>query len=259
MSLPRIALITLLSISLSNVYAQGDSPAARPDREFLKSVNPQDRANLMQRRGLEILSEEYFAKPGRFEIFEFDIDVLESKNEEITFSPGWGHPIEIVSQGIKREPSNGWYFGIWTGEIEDPNSKEMREVKWFITTWALNSNDQLIPPDPNREVTRKLLESENHVVSKESVERLDEELVYAITAKINVPPNRTHIRILQPENDLKYLMVYEVDEDKWIPTGNGNVVGPDLSTEIGRLRHERLEGYEAHVESVKRELGLETN
>ena len=51
-------------------------------------------------------------------------------------------------------------------------------------------------------------------------------------AQGNSDQNRSNREFLRPI----FVVIYEVDEEKWIPPGDANVAGPDDSTEIGRMR-----------------------
>ncbi len=248
----------ILIFPVATALAQENSDTGQANREFLKPIDAVTRNDLMSRRGLEIRSQEFFAKPGRFDVYKFDIEVLENTGETITITPFDGPPIEIVSKGIKREPETAWFHGRWSGEIKMRGTKETVPIEWGITTWSIATDGSLQAPDPNREYTLSQLDQKNAVIPQESYLRRNEKIVYAVSGAIRFPQTRQLIRITQPTNDLEYLVFYEVDEYKWIPPGDGNLVDSDLS-EVGQLRTTRKAAYLAHIENVKRDLGLAEN
>lgn len=246
----RVILVTL-TVSLAPAFAQD---RVQSNREFLKPIDGEKRADLMSRRALQIQSTEYFAKPGKFDIYEFDIDVLKSSGETITITPFNGPPIEIVSNGLQQHPV-GWMVSNWSGEIKNPNSTETYPVLWTITKWSLDDFGNLQPPDPNREYVLSQMNEENAIIPEESYLRLNEKIVYAIHGTIRLPHTQTLIAISQLSNDLDFVMMYEVDDDKRLIHGDDTIDGIDLS-EDGIERARRAEAYQNHVDNVRRELGL---
>ena len=107
-------LLVMLPLSFVSALAQDNSVKDGPSRELLKLIDEQRRSDLVGRHALEIGKLEYFAQPGKFEFYEFDIDVLEMAGHTFTITPFGGPSIYIISHGIKRDPETGWFFGRWT-------------------------------------------------------------------------------------------------------------------------------------------------
>lgn len=253
-------LFVILTFSIASVFAQDNSDRGQSKRELLKPVDAQKRSGLSSRHALELGSLEYFAKPGKFDVYEFDIDVLETVGQTITITPFNGPPIDIISYGIKRDPVNGWLVGKWTGEVVASNSKQTFPFELGIGFWAIGSDGSLIPPDRNREYALSQLNQEDSVIPKESYLRRNEKIVYAISGSMRLPHLQRQIEILQVGDELETLILYEIDIAKAIPPVSDTDEGPpDDTTEIGRERLRRLEAWEAHVEQLKRDLGLNQN
>ena len=249
----RIAVLALTLISTSAVTQE----QSKAEREFLRPIEPQKKLDLETRRGFEIAKEKYFAKPGRFEIFEFDLDVLESKGNTITFTPFEGSPIEVLSQGIARDSRTGWFLGTWNGELKEPGLDETSSVSLTITTWGVDENGDLGAPDPNREHTLAVLRNQRGVISEESLLRVDQEQVYSIEGELALPGSNAVIRFRHPSSkELDYLMVYEVDHEKTLLIPNDLATNVDTSTEFGREKLRRDEAFRAHVDGLKRQFGI---
>lgn len=250
-------LILVLTFSIASVFAQGNSDRGLVNRELLKPVDPQKRRNLMSRHAIDMASLQYFAKAGKIDVYEFDIDVLDSEGQIITITPFGELPIDIVSNGIKRDPTYGWLFGTWTGEIVANNSRQTIPVELGVTTWALGKDGQLISPDPNREYTLSQLNQENAVVPNESYLRRNEKIVYAVSGFIPLPHLRRQITVMQLGDELDTLVLYEEDVEKAIhPVSDvDSEIANDSNSEIGIERARRLEAYEAHMKGIKQTLG----
>jgi hypothetical protein len=93
-----------------------DNPASyQSEREFLKPLSAEKRSALMSRKALDLGIREYFALPGKIDVYEFDVGLLETPGQTITITPFNGPPIDIISHGVKRDPDTGWFFGRRTG------------------------------------------------------------------------------------------------------------------------------------------------
>jgi len=262
MSALKIAGLLILSLAGSVAVAQNNPQEAQSTREFLRSVDPQKRAELVRRNPLKMAKNEYFAKSGRFDVYEFDISVLEPESQTVTITPFGGPPIDIISHGIERDEETGWFLGKWSGEIVPQNGRQTYPIQLRIVTWAIGQDGKLRTPDSNREVEVTLgpLENENSVVLTESAARPDEKLVYAISGSIRLPHLGRQITLAQMDEDLESLIMYEVDPEKTIPAAND--IDSELELEDAEIRADRLRrtnAFNAYMERRRQELAEKNN
>ena len=85
-------LLFAIAMSFATALAQDQS-----NREFLRHLNEEEKRELRDRYALDIASLEYFAKPGRIDIYDFNTAVLEKKGDTFTFTPFGGSSLEILS------------------------------------------------------------------------------------------------------------------------------------------------------------------
>jgi len=238
-------------------FAQDGSGLQSATREFLRPIENQKRGILIERYAYDLAILEYFAKPGTFDLYEFDIGVLETEGETITITPNNISPIEILSHGIEVNWRYGGRTARWRGELPIPNSARTFPVDMDLVIRAVDASGEIKPPDPNREVTRSALEGENYVVLEESKRRLSERIIYGlINSFIQVPARRTTIRLSQLGEDLESfgsVLVYKVDESKTVIPGDDSPVNPTPPTPdmIRRARE-----FKKHEDRVRREFGL---
>lgn len=248
-------MLVVITVSFGTAFAQD-----RSNREFLKSIDAQKRADLISRHAYDIAVLEYFAIPGKFDIYEIDIDVLETQGETITITPFSGPPIEILSHGIERNPDSGGHVVRWTGEIKIPNSKQKLPLRLIMYVRSIDADGVLRLPDPNREYTPSQLSQENAVIPKESYLRRNEKLVYGFTGNsIQVPKTKARVALTNVNENLDFVVVYEIDQEKMIILGDGHVLRPDGTPYVSVEQKRRIEAYETHVEKVRREFGLPQN
>lgn len=236
-------------------FAGSDSSNISLSREFLIPMEAQKKRDLLDRHALEIRTMEYFAKPGKFDIYEFDIGVLETKDEPITITPFNGSSIEILSYGFGRDnPASGKSVLRWRGALPVPNSTRMSRVRLTVLVRAIDTEGNIRRPDPNREITRALYDQKYVTVLADSVERLTERLVYTLVGNsIEVPESRATIVITGVPDQFDFVVVYELDEEKrLLPVDDSPANRHPRSPEQIR----RSQAFKAHVEKVKRELGI---
>lgn len=255
MTLVTRVLLVMLTLSGVISFSQDQS-----NREFLIPVDEQKRQNLTNRYALEMARYEYFAKPGRIGIYEFDIEVLEKRDEAITITPFNGLSMEIVSLGIWVNPDSAGNVARWRGVLSMPDSTRTFRVRFVMGVWSIDADGNRRKPDRNREIARRQLEKEESVIQEDSYVRRNERLVYGLfTNEIRIPATKTAIAFQQLgrdfENieDFETIVVYEVDEEKVIYPADDSRTNP-VPPSGKQLR--RIRAYEAHIEKVKRELGL---
>lgn len=255
--------VIALFIALIAIDANSQN-AVTGDREFLKKASNEKTTVLRSKNAFEIGKLEYFAQKDRFEIYEFDIDVLREDGQTFSISPFNGPPINIISHGITPDPNYGWMVGTWKGEVVSQISRATYPIELGIGIWAVGDNGKLRPPDPDREATLAALQQESYVVSEESVSRLSEKLVYSISGSIVLPDQRRQIEIVQLDDDLESLILYEIDTKKAIApvsdTASQDAIAERAQmeqSEFGREQLKRIEAYELHVRNLRRELGIE--
>ncbi len=251
-------LLVALTLSLVSAMAQDNPASYQSEREFLKPLSAEKRSALMSRKALDLGIREYFALPGKIDVYEFDVSLLETPGQTITITPFNEPSIDIISHGIRPFPHAPWLGGSWSGQIVAQNSKQTYPIELSIGYWAIGPDGIIRPPDPNREITRNLLQQESYVVLEESVQRLNEKIVYAMSGTIRLPHLRRAIQITQlGDDELEYIVVYEGDIEKALyPVSDKRAVPLDETTELGRESMRRMAAYEAHVEKLKRELGI---
>lgn len=250
------ALLVVLSLFLLSATAQEVS-----DREFLRQIDVQKRIALTDRYKIKMAEYEYFANPGKIGIYEFDIGVLETKGETITISPFNGPPIEFVSHGLVVNHDRGGHAAKWKGELPIPGSKQMYPVQLVMGIRAIDADGNVRKPDPNREVTRRLLEQENYAVLRESYERRKETIVYGMLRnEIHIPETKATLVInrlgdsLLTEEDFQSVVVYEVDNEKVLWPADDLPVEGYVNNQLDEERARRKSAFDTHMENVKREI-----
>lgn len=257
---------TVVLIAIFSLPATGQ---VNDVREFLRTPDPQIAATAVNRQAVELARHQYFSKPGRFETYSFDISALEREGEEITITPLGGAPITILSHGLNTKPQTRGHTATWTGELKLENPDQVFPLKWRLAVRSVDKEGNVRRRDPNREVTRKLIEQDAHVVLQESYDRRDEKLVYALLRSTIPLPDRSGRLILKSlgtsfdsEDQFHTIMVYEADPEKALligdhPIGNGPQKDDPSSELRNREARRRLANYEAHMAQVMRNLGLE--
>jgi hypothetical protein len=253
-----VILCLLIQLScLSSAVAQEVPDSNLKSRELLRPIEGWKRNFLMERHVYEMAILEYFARPGTFDLYNFDVSVLELENETITITPKNSDPIEILSHGIDVNWQYGGGTAEWRGELPIPKSKRTLPAKMHLAIRAVNRFGELRRPDPNRNVTRSAIERESYVVLRESKQRLDERIVYGlINGFIQVPVRMTTLRLSQLGEDLHSfgsVLVYEVDDDKLIIPGDDSPVNPMPPTP-DMIR--RSKAFKDHEDRVRRRFGL---
>jgi len=187
--------------------------------EFFIPMASDRKRYLMDRNALGLNALEIFAKPGKFDIYDFDIDVLGTKDDTITFTPFDGPPIEIMSYGFeKRMPSSSGHL-IWNGAVQMPDSSESIPVRLAILVRSIDTNGNVRLPDPNRDITRAFYDQRTYTVLEESVNRLSERIVYSLPGnEIYAPETNTKYVLTAVLNQYDFVVVYEVDEAKLVPS-----------------------------------------
>jgi len=249
-------LLVLLSIQ-TYAFSQDGLSVEAASREFLRPMEERKKNILMERHAYDLAILEYFAKPGTFDLYEFDIGVLEIEGATITITPKNIAPIEILSHGVDVNWLYGGQTARWTGEIPIPNSAQTFSIEIFLAIRSVDASAERGWPDPNREVTRAALEGDNYVVLEESKRRLSERIIYGLVAGfIPVPARRTAIRLSPLGDDLESfesVLVYEIDESKTVIPGDDSPVNPTPPTP-DQIR--RFQEFREHEARVRREFGM---
>jgi hypothetical protein len=190
MSKIYLAGLLFISMLLSNAIAQDVGEMANQSSEFLTPVAPQERANLINSNRLDYAEFEYFAKPGRVDVFKFDIAALEKEGTTVTITPFGGESVSILSHGFERNPKWRGRKLRWHGEMQTANSEEGVPVVFDVIVRSVDAKGNVRPPDPNREATLRELENETHTVLAESAARIDERLIYSLSTNFLYLPDQ---------------------------------------------------------------------
>lgn len=254
--------------------------------ELLRPTSAESKAEVARRHPISLEEHRYFAKPGRFGIFTFDIDVLQREGEIITITPFHGEQIQVLSRGLDIHEGTGGRTGRWTGELLVPNSDRTVLLQWPISIRAIDSDGNIRYPDPNREVTQQILAEygEQSVVLQESYDRLNEKIMYGLLqANIPLPHLREQLIIapidphFQTVEEFDTIVIYEQDKEKilWFPDDSPRREGipeernlpgidklPERAVDAQSLALEqelqrRTDAYEQHMIDVRRRVAEE--
>ena len=216
----KLALLLLFAACLG--CSEGPSPDSSVDNsiptydfgnELLIPISTDRKRFLESRNALELQSLESLAIPGKFDIYGFDINVLSTKDDYITFTPFDGPPIKIMSYGFEPQTSGTTGHLVWRGAISRSGSSDPAPVSLAILVRSIDTDGNIRLPDPNREVTRALYDRKVYTVLEDSVNRLSERIVYSLPGnEIYVPDTNTKYVITALVNQFDFAIVYEVDE-----------------------------------------------
>lgn len=235
--------------------------AAETPQRLLYEVSEAERQEVVGAHEFEIRIFQYFAPAGEFGIYRFDLSVLDQPSESIVFDLPSGEQIEILSYGITEDNYSTQNSATWTGGIKHRYEDRVFPVALGVSRWSITAEGVQRYPDLRREATLAAIESNEGVVSVESVERLEEKQVRSLRSEAIIhPAGRSRIWLRSLIGDYSHVMVYEEDPNKFfsIPVeGWGSVppaTEPKTAHDFEQIR--RSEAYLAHVAMTRRQLGL---
>ena len=246
----RILGLPLLACLAATTLAAQDNPK----REFLRPVEAQKLDELMERHALDIRTMEFFAKPGKLALYEYDMDVLEVGGETVTITPFGGPAIELLSAGIWRDPGKNGRAANWRGSLPSKSSDGSYRARLNLIIRSVDSEGNLHRPDPGLQPLKAKLTNGGRSDPEHLLLPREQRLGYVFTGNsIRNPDTGSRIKFFSFRRDLDVVLVYEVDEDKVILPGDDSPVNRmEPSQEQVLLR----KAFNEHVQKVRLELGL---
>jgi len=249
-------MLCVLLIAVAGSRAVAQDPVGG---EFLRKLGEAEKSAISDQFALEIAQLEYFAKPGRIEIYGYDTAVLAIDGASFTFTPLGGAPLTITSHRMWRGPDGTRRLARWRGTARSASSSRPFPVKWqFFVQW-IDAQGNVVSPDVNWSVAHSDLEQDARTVLVDSYDGPHENLtlVYSlafVNNRINYPPSGGKLAIHGLGDGIDYVLIYEIDPEKVLAPRDDSPVNPvPLSPEQSR----RWADYRRHINEVNRRFGME--
>lgn len=221
-------------------------------REFLVPIPPVEKRRLLETYAYDVGALEYFAVPGRLDLYRFDVRVLETEGGQITVTPLDDPSVELWSWGVDRSGQFSGGYAIWNGRLSSV------EISMGLGVRSIDTEGNIRMPDPNRTITRAAYDRNTYTVIEESVRRLDERIVHFLSPTFLTNSATKVSYALAPlgrESQMEFdtVVVYEIDAEKTIVLGDGFQNPEDAAFQEG-LRKQMA--YKAYLKQLRSDLGI---